>query len=72
MLQLRGAGIACLALVSFFAVQGCAKDAAFFEDFSSGWDSRWVQSSDAKYTGKFAAESPKNLDDQALKVRWMR
>ncbi|KAL3157665.1 hypothetical protein ABBQ32_012105 [Trebouxia sp. C0010 RCD-2024] len=68
MLQLRGADVACLALVSVFAVQVCAKDAAFFEDFSSGWDSRWIQSSDAKYNGKFAAESPKSLDDQALKV----
>ena len=69
MFRLRGAGIACLALVSFLAVQVYAKDAAFFEDFGSGWDSRWIQSSDAKYTGKFAAESPKSLDDQALKVR---
>lgn len=68
MLHLRGARITCLALVTLVAVQVCAKDPAFFEDFSSGWDSRWVQSSDAKYNGKFAAESPKNLDDQALKV----
>ena len=68
MLHLRGAGIACLALATLFAVQCFAKDAPFFEDFSSGWDSRWVQSLDPKYNGKFAAESPKNLDDQALKV----
>lgn len=64
----RGAGVACLALATLFAVQCVAKDAAFFEDFGSGWDSRWVQSGDGKYNGKFAAESPKNLDDQALKV----
>ncbi len=65
---LQGAGVACLALATLFAVQCVAKDAAFFEDFGSGWDSRWVQSKDDKYNGKFAAESPKNLDDQALKV----
>ena len=68
MQSLQGAGVACLALATLFAVQCVAKDAGFFEDFSSGWDSRWVQSKDDKYNGKFAAESPKNLDDQALKV----
>lgn len=68
MRYLQGAGVACLAVATLFAVQCFAKDASFFEDFGSGWDSRWVQSSDDKYNGKFAAESPKNLDDQALKV----
>ena len=68
MRSLQGAGVVCLALATLFAVQCVAKDAAFFEDFGSGWDSRWVQSKDDKYNGKFAAESPKNLDDQALKV----
>ena len=65
---IQGAGVASLALATLFAVQCVAKDAAFFEDFGSGWDSRWVQSGDDKYTGKFAAETPKGLDDQALKV----
>lgn len=62
-------GVACLLLAATITLHCAARDTEFFEDFSSGWDSRWVQSSDQKYNGKFQVESPKNLDDQALKVR---
>ena len=62
-------GVACLLLAATIAVQCLAKDASFFEDFGSGWDSRWIQSSDEKYNGKFEVESPKSLNDQALKVK---
>lgn len=61
-------GVACLLLAATITLQCAARDSEFFEDFSSGWDSRWIQSSDEKYNGKFKVESPKNLDDQALKV----
>lgn len=68
-MRVHRVGVACLVLAVTVIVQCFAKDAQFFEDFGSGWDSRWVQSSDEKYNGKFEVESPKSLNDQALKVR---
>ena len=41
---------------------------SFFEDFSSGWNSRWTHSSESKYNGKFVVEEPEGLDTPALKV----
>ena len=39
-----------------------------FEDFSSGWNSRWTHSTEDKYNGKFVVEVPEGLDGAALKV----
>ena len=43
-------------------------DPSLFEDFSSGWLSRWTHSTQEKYGGKFVAETPEGLDGPALKV----
>ena len=71
-MRVQRLGVACLLLAATITVQCLAKNADFFEDFGSGWDSRWIQSSDAKYNGKFEVESPKSLNDQALKVSPIR
>ena len=43
--------------------------ADFFEDFTSGWDSRWTHSAESKYNGRFEVDTPEGLDQPALKVR---
>ncbi len=41
----------------------------FFEDFSSGWESRWTYSSDPKYQGRFEAVTPPGWSEPGLQVR---
>ncbi|KAK9855449.1 hypothetical protein WJX84_001402 [Apatococcus fuscideae] len=56
------------ALLNISLPAAYAADAAFFDEFGSGWESRWISSSDSKYNGKLTVESPKGLSDPALKV----
>ena len=70
-MEARSGLIAALALA---LIGACAAETAFFEEFGRGWDSRWIYSSDDKYSGRFETEAPEGSDNPALKVmadqRW--
>ena len=57
-----------LAALALALIGACAAEAAFFEEFGSGWDSRWIYSSDEKYSGRFETEAPEGSTNPALKV----
>lgn len=57
---------AVLALVTVLGL--ATASATFFEDFTSGWDKRWVYSADEKYTGRFAVDTPEGWTKPGLKV----
>lgn len=46
-----------------------AATSPFHESFGPGWASRWKHSNDAEFSGRFATESPQELEDEALKVQ---
>lgn len=58
-----------LAALGLLLIGPCLAEAAFFDQFGSGWDSRWIYSSDEKYTGRFEVETPEGSTGPALKVR---
>ncbi|KAK9831361.1 hypothetical protein WJX81_005717 [Elliptochloris bilobata] len=57
-----------LAALGLLLISACAAEAAFFEEYGPGWDSRWIYSSDDKYSGRFEVEAPEGTDNSALKV----
>ena len=65
-MEARGGLLAALALA---LIGACAAETAFFEEFGPGWDSRWIYSSDEKYSGRFETKAPEGSENPALKVR---
>ena len=57
-----------LAVLALALIGACAAETAFFEEFGPGWDSRWIYSSDEKYSGRFETEAPEGSSNPALKV----
>ena len=64
-----GAGLVVALLFNLSLPAAYAAEASFFDEFGSGWENRWIHSGDSKYNGKLTVESPKSLNDPALKVR---
>ena len=58
-----------LAALGLLLIGPCLAEVTFFEEFGSGWDSRWIYSSDEKYSGRFEVEAPEGSENPALKVR---
>ena len=64
----RRAGASLLLCALFLAATAPPAQGSFFEDFSSGWKSRWTHSTESKYNGKFTVETPEGLETPGLKV----
>lgn len=58
-----------LAAAALLAGAQIAATSPFHESFGPGWASRWKHSNDAEFSGRFATESPQELEDEALKVQ---
>ena len=54
-------------LMAILAAAASAQS-VFFEDFTTGWNSRWTHSDESKYNGRFTVETPEGLDQPALKA----
>ena len=67
--KLCATALVASALLNLSLPAANAAQATFFDEFGSGWESRWTHSSDSKYNGRLTVESPKSLSDPALKVR---